>query len=662
MKVLQSDNLLFLVFQVLVMDLHKSFYFFLCLILVPIVDSKATEPDTLDLKTQVRATAPDTIFHNYFSQETFTSVFGVQKKEIDTLLNGFQKYEPYLFAQTLGNIGRAHKSYVYEPYTGSGFKVAQNVFSTYMPSYDEVSYYDVSSPFTELFYVIGSDKEQVFNVLHTQNINKRFNVATAYDVINSVGSFRRSRTNISSFRLKSHYTNPSGNYSVLGNIIFNKSHNNENGGLADIESYKQEVLRRDDMYDVRLSDAQNRLNDRGIYAKQFYSFNREKPTTDTLSDASPNIFNSRILHSIHIQRRSFIFEDMNPASGFHHMVFLDSNYTGDSLRYNIVSNKLGIEHVFLRNKKQQPLIHAALFLGHHYIDFGSFTSIYQDSVIAVPQERFYLNQLISEFKLTIIPTQNMMAEIRGHTVSCTYNKGDYNISANVRYAFSDNHQISLAASSGEHTPAHTDAEYYGNHFRWSYNFNKTQQTHLRIQHNYRRIKTELRASQITNYIYNDAYALPKQYSNPIQVWQGWVCKNFTFGGLHYDPKIIVQKSSHENMMPLPLFATHHSLYYGTYMFQEALYANFGIDFYYNTSYYAYDYMPTTRRFYLQNHTKTGNYPIFDVFINFKIKSARLFLKAHHINESFSGSNKYATPQYPYQGLSFKFGVSWMFRD
>jgi hypothetical protein len=96
------------------------------------------------------------------------------------------------------------------------------------------------------------------------------------------------------------------------------------------------------------------------------------------------------------------------------------------------------------------------------------------------------------------------------------------------------------------------------------------------------------------------------------------------------------------------------------LFKKALYAQAGIDLSYYSSWFAQGYNPVTGQFYHQRRQKTGNYLFGDVFLNFKVKSALLFVKYQHFNAGLSGYNYYLSPDVPMQDASFKFGVKWTF--
>jgi hypothetical protein len=69
-------------------------------------------------------------------------------------------------------------------------------------------------------------------------------------------------------------------------------------------------------------------------------------------------------------------------------------------------------------------------------------------------------------------------------------------------------------------------------------------------------------------------------------------------------------------------------------------------------------MPALRSFYIQDERKYGNYPYFDIFLNAKIKRARLFFKYEQLNSSFMPQNYFISPHYPNPDASFTFGVLW----
>ena len=86
----------------------------------------------------------------------------------------------------------------------------------------------------------------------------------------------------------------------------------------------------------------------------------------------------------------------------------------------------------------------------------------------------------------------------------------------------------------------------------------------------------------------------------------------------------------------------------------------GIVFNYFTKYYGNGYNPVVGEFYVQKEKEIGGYPLFDVFLNARIRQTRFYVKAEHINALFSKSDYYSAPNNPYRDFVIRFGLVWNF--
>jgi outer membrane cobalamin receptor len=74
-------------------------------------------------------------------------------------------------------------------------------------------------------------------------------------------------------------------------------------------------------------------------------------------------------------------------------------------------------------------------------------------------------------------------------------------------------------------------------------------------------------------------------------------------------------------------------------------------------------MPATGQFYLQSSEKTGNYPLLDLFVNFRIKTVRIFVRGENMLDALTPATSYfLVPNYPMPGRTLKFGIIWQFFD
>ena len=629
-------------------------------------------PDTTKLKagqdtTKLKAAKDsshvkaDTIFHRFCFQEQFDDLSKISFTTIDTSLNAFQRYEPLTGCAFLGNSGKAYKSLSFELDYKPGFDLGENAYHAYMPAYDEVKYFNVNTPYSELYFVMGGSKEQILKVTHTQNVNKRLNVALNFNIINSLGAYRRQKTDITNLVVSTNYRSPGNRYIIIGNVITNKWYNYENGGLLDITQFTSELLTRPDLFDLNLNNAQNRVKERGVFLKQYLNFNK-KTSDDTLNHKDSTLFNTRLIHTLHYERTTLMYIDGSPAYPFYPVMNFDSKYTGDSMAVKVLSNEIKLLQIFARNRKNKPVIYAEAGLEHQYIDHRQFITYFIDLLHPVKEEMTFINQYIPRFNLYFNPSDNLTSRFGGYMIKQGYNNGDLGFNAMGKFNLNTTDYFTLTASVDHYQPAFNYSYYISNHYIWDYSFDKTNSIRLKTLLNLKGYKAEIEINQLSNYVYFDFFARPKQFENAIQVASASISKLFKFGIFSINNKILVQQSSNKTIMPMPWLVNNHSFYVSGHLFKKALYAQTGLDVYYNTAFYGYNYMPATRQFYLQTTTLTGNYPLIDAFINLQIKRANIFAKLTHLNQGFSGHNYYSIPDYPLQGRAFKVGISWKFYD
>ena len=201
-----------------------------------------------------------------------------------------------------------------------------------------------------------------------------------------------------------------------------------------------------------------------------------------------------------------------------------------------------------------------------------------------------------------------------------------------------------------------------NYFSWQTDFKKQQFLTGNIGYRYKNFHAGLQYNLVTNYTYLNENALPEQFSESFGIFQAFVRKEFRIWNLGIDNMLIYQKSSKEDILHLPEFIAHINIYYTQELFRGATTIHPGIDFFYNTAYYADAYMPALKSFYLQDEFKTGNYPYMDIYVTIKIKRARIFFKYAHFNSGLMGYDYFMVPGYPQKDANFKLGISWMFYD
>jgi hypothetical protein len=154
---------------------------------------------------------------------------------------------------------------------------------------------------------------------------------------------------------------------------------------------------------------------------------------------------------------------------------------------------------------------------------------------------------------------------------------------------------------------------------------------------------------------------PKQFTGTIKYLSIKMSKEFRLGKFALDNTILYQQvEQSEAIVNVPKFTTRNTFYYSDHLFKKALFLQTGFTFNYFTKFYANDFNPIVGDFYIQNTNQIGDFPMFDFFINAKVRQTRIYLKAEHFNSAFTGNDFYAAPSYPYRDFIVRFGIVWNF--
>ncbi len=239
--------------------------------------------------------------------------------------------------------------------------------------------------------------------------------------------------------------------------------------------------------------------------------------------------------------------------------------------------------------------------------------------------------------------------------------------------------VQLAADGFFHhyLPTFYYRKYHSRHFWWE-NDDMKNVTHTKLQGRltWEKTKTQLRVAvdNMSNYVYfGTSYtvgsdsrlkntASSRQCKDNISVFTASIDQQFQYRLLHLDAQLTYQKSSHEDIIPLPALNVYANLYL-RFKIAHVLDCDFGADVRYFTKYKAPDFVPGIAQYAIQENeekVEVGNYPIVNVYANFFLKHARFFVMMSHVNRSSDGGNYFLTPHYPINPRIFRFGVSWNF--
>ena len=240
--------------------------------------------------------------------------------------------------------------------------------------------------------------------------------------------------------------------------------------------------------------------------------------------------------------------------------------------------------------------------------------------------------------------------------------------------------VQLAANGYLHrvNPTFFYRNYQSRHLWWNNDkLDKETRLHLEGMLTFGKTNTRLRVAfdNIKNYTYfgqdwavdgTDRYGYNvavRQQSDNMTVLTAQLDQRFRLGPLNWESVVTWQKSSDDDVLPLPALNVYSNLFL-KFNVAHVLTIDLGADVRYFTKYYAHDYCPALGQFTVQenrdNRIELGNYPIVNVYANMDIKHTRFFVMMSHVNAGKGKRNYFFTPHYPLNENIIRFGVSWNF--
>ncbi len=572
---------------------------------------------------------------------------GFQQEQVDTQITNYQNYLPLRnnFIANLGNSGSATFPLTYSN-NNDEYPLFYNSLKFYYTP-DRHIFYNTHRPYTRINFAAGTSKdkgEQYINILHTQNVNRYLNFSFRANGHNSTGYYLKQENRNNSFRFSTNYLR--NKYKLQAYFNVEKFRLTENGGIQN-DSYIIDSLYSPENINVRLSTAKNTIVFREGFLHQIISLTGKTDSSDTAHIKYNSIF--EIHSTTRYQWFKKLYSDI-PYS-YYSSIYIDSTATKDSTQSETLFQNLSM--VLTENN----ILKTAFLLGVNY-DQRSYYYYYSDTL---------LNSYGIQASIYKTKGKRFNGYFTAEHWLNGYLKGNNKIDGKISYGYKhyrDSLQFVMSLGYSTKNVDYYEKHYYSNNFKWTNYFLNTNNSFSKLLFNDKFYNAGFEASFYTvkNYVYFDTLLLPKQQNHTIKIMSAILYKNFKLGHFHFNNRAVFQQSSNDSILPLPMFVGVHSFFYQFLIFKKVLNVQFGTEVFYFSKYFAPEYVPATSQFALQNERKTGGYPYIDVFLNFKWKRARIFIKMEHVNYSLMTANYFTTPHYPQSPRIIKFGISWNFYD
>ena len=513
----------------------------------------------------------------------------------------------------------------------------------------DIKYYSVPTPLTELYYKTVMEQGQSLDAFLTVNTKPNLNFSIAYKGLRSIGKYINNISSTGNFRFTTSYFTKDKRYILNAHFAGQDISNQENGGIIDTSLFEssEDPFNERDRLEVYFSDATSLLKGNRFFIDQSFKLNKTNP-------------NSLVFTHQFIQEYKF-FEFTQPIASERFGNSFSSSINNKT-RYNNLYNKLGVGY---RTKNFGNI--------EFFIDDTNY-NYYYNSVVYNNSGDIIVPNSISD-KLNMIGgnytyfTGNLVAKIK--VEQAISDQAISNIQASAKYSLNADYQFEFQYQKLNSLPNlnHTLNQSSYIDYNWYNNFKNEKLNQFSFSALTKWLNASVQYKVLNDHLYfdnttNDISKLtvkPVQYDKTINYFSVNANKEIKFWKLGLDVTVLYQKVDQASeIINVPELTTRSTLYFSDHVFKKAMLLQTGVTFQYFSEYYGNDYNPLIGEFYVQNEKKIGNFPMFDFFINARIKQARIYLKAEHFNSAWTGYNFYSAPNYPYRDFMVRFGLEWNF--
>lgn len=624
------------------------------------------------------------------------------KVPVDTLQHDFQNTNdtggPTGHYTYLGNLGSPRISHVFferkDP--EQFFFLDPYDFTVVEP--EDVVYTNTKSPFTNLTYYKqggSSDGEERFKAYFAVNANKRLGFGFNIDYVYGRGKYMNQSTALFNGNLFAYYLGDK--YNMHFSFINDNLKVAENGGIADdryvtrpLDMAEGGKVYANDEIPTNLSQVWNHNTGYHAFLTHRYNvgFYRENPDAKDTVNTEIFVPVTSFLHTVKvdINRRKYISYDEAQNQQYFQNNYL-TDVQRDETKQLAVKNTIGISLREGFNKWAKAGLTA--FMSHEYRRFTMTDTLARTPGQRIPTD-YVENTISAGGQLIKEQGQTLHYNVMGEIALVGEDAGQFQIQGkgdlNFRL-FSDTVRLEANAYIKNLNPIFYYRHFHSKHYWWDNNdLSKIMRTRIEGKLSVDRWKTQLKAGveNIKNYTYLDNTSVKytetssgkevttykndvavKQNSGNIQVFSAALRQDFKLGIFHLDNEITYQKSSNQNVLPLPELTLYHNLYIKFGLAKKVLQIEMGADVRYFTQYYAPDYTPAIGQFYLQNKEtryKLGGYPLLNGYINLHLKRTRIFIAMYNLIQGQGEKSYFLAPHYPLNPRLLKFGLSWNFFD
>ncbi len=607
---------------------------------------------------------PKDEYYHYWTESTDTLVIDSSLSLANYYSQNYAQKDTYGY-MLLPNIGQGANELVFQP----TFQVVPQMgFTGKRFSYqgvNDIKYYDVPTPVTELLYQSGYEEGQVLKTTFTHSINKTLNYSVTYRGLRSLGRYNDQLASNRSIIGTLNYRSRKGRYKFWTHYASQNVDNEESAGIIETDEF--EIV--DQNYTDRKTFTSNLQGASSELDSRRFHFGHQYGLLKGISKKDSATYRPITLHhTFTYEEQKYLYKESEDNSFFDSDVL--SNKDRSSLsRYKLMRNELAA----IGNLNDKVRLKAGI--AYDQFTYG-YDSALVTNLINVPAEiEGNLVSLIGELNFNWSDRLKLQADAQ-YAIGGDYTNS-YQLNSNLDFKLMKDVLVQGGVNVASTSPNlnlilnqsfYSDYNYYNQ-------FDKINSQHLHAGiRSDRFLNVNANFYNIENYVFISDTERPKQNNGSLNLFNVTLNKTFRYRNFGLENTFTYQNVTNgEEILPLPDFVTRNTLYYQSKVFKDKAELQTGVSFYYFDQFTSRAYFPVLGEYSLQTLnsvnldddgttntvSEIGAYPLLDLFLNMKVKRMRIYLKLQHFNQLIQDKGDfYSAPKIPYTDWVFRVGFRW----
>ncbi len=583
----------------------KNYFLLLILSIFVVKSYSQKKPPIIDLNDDISLSGlSDSIRSNYGDQRSTRLIKNLNAKIEDYLI--INHHGDTIIVDTSLTINKFHKinylrkdNFELIPFSNTGHTYNDLSYSVdkvkLFPSFgsrakhfsyteiEDVNYYDVPTPFTELMYRSVFEQGQLLDALYSVNTSRKFNFTISRKGLRSLGNYQHFLSSSSNFRFSTNYNSEDKRYILRTHYVSQKLFAEQNGGIRDqdiidFENGTDQFLDRS-VFDPYFENADNELVGRRYYVD--HSYNLSKKTDSIISNMLS------IGNTISYEKRFYKF---NQSSA--------NEYFGESYNFSGIDDKSRLRSFLFKidadyKTKNLGDFNLGLEYNNHKYSFGNIDSL---NISGIPDGIKHSGMTLygsyskrtNKFNINANFSSSISEDISGNLLD-----------GNLSYKLNDDINIIGNISISSHQPNYNFSLFKSNYisYNWKNSFENIENREFNLEFKSNKyFNLSLDYIGIKNYTYftkdNLDAIKPFQYSDNINLIKLRVSREFSINKFFFDNQIQYQKISNASgVLNVPEIIARNSIYYSSHLLDKALFLQTGISISYFSKFYMNSYDP-----------------------------------------------------------------------